>query len=100
VARAYRAVGRARTAAEVLGPAEAKAAKRSLKRASKVQDGLRELQQSGAAAALLLRLGARAGTSGGENGFTFGLLYEREQQHARRARAEVAKRAARLAQRR
>jgi CHAD domain-containing protein len=49
------------------------------------QDALGEHQDSAIAAAALQRLGA-ASTAPDQNGFTFGLLYEREQVAAERAR--------------
>jgi len=41
------------------------------------------------ASATLLRLARTAGTTDGENGFTYGLLYAREQQLAQEARRKV-----------
>ena len=43
------------------------------------------------ASATLLRLAKTAGTTTGENGFTYGLLYAREQEAAEAARAKVLK---------
>jgi hypothetical protein len=39
----------------------------------------------------LRRLGAKAGTIVGENGFAFGILHEREEQNAAKARATAQK---------
>ena len=41
------------------------------------------------ASATLRRLALTAGTTAGENGFTYGLLYAREQQAAEAARTRV-----------
>ena len=66
-----------------------KAAKKQVKRYRQLQDLLGEHQDSQISAALIRRLGAQAGTTGGENGFAFGVLYEQE-----RRRASVARRQA------
>ena len=88
--RARKAAKRARYANEatvsVLG---AKTAKRGARRYQGLQDVLGEHQDSLVSAALLRRMGAKAGTLDGENGFTFGLLYERETGNASRAEAEA-----------
>lgn len=54
------------------------------------QDHLGEHQDSVVTAQLLLRLGQIAGTTPAENGFTFGLLYERERQRAAAVREGLA----------
>ncbi|MCW2492895.1 MAG: hypothetical protein JWN47_2259 [Frankiales bacterium] len=84
---ARKAAKRARYAAEA---AEAvigrKAAAKEAKRYQKLQDLLGEHQDSLVSADLLRRLGAKAGSTEGENGFTFGILHEREEGNARAAR--------------
>jgi hypothetical protein len=57
----------------------------------KIQKVLGEHQDSVVALGTLRTLGARAGSTAGENGFTFGLLYGLELQAARRARDDAAK---------
>jgi CHAD domain-containing protein len=85
-----KAAKRARYAAEAapvtLGK---KAAKKQVKRYRKLQDVLGEHQDSQISAALIRRLGAQAGTTGGENGFAFGVLYEQERRRASRARKQA-----------
>jgi CHAD domain-containing protein len=91
---ARKAAKRARYAAEAAEPAiGAKAAGRATTRYASLQDVLGEHQDSLVSADLLRRLGAKAGTTEGENGFAFGILHEREQQNRRAAR-EAARRAA------
>ena len=82
-----KAAKRARYAAEAAEPVLGKKASgKQARRYQKLQDLLGEHQDSLLSADLLRRLGAKAGTIGGENGFTFGILYEREAQNGRRAR--------------
>jgi CHAD domain-containing protein len=87
---ARKAAKRARYAAEaaapVIGP---KRAARHAKRYQKLQDLLGEHQDSLISSDLLRRLGAKAGTTPGENGFAFGILHEREQHHAHAASAKA-----------
>ncbi|MFD9664398.1 CHAD domain-containing protein [Rhodococcus sp. NPDC059968] len=88
--RARKAAKRARYAAELARPVLGK--KKSKKKAKKykeIQTVLGEHQDSVVAAETLRTLGARAGTTPGENGFAFGLLYGLEQQAAQRARADA-----------
>lgn len=87
--RARKAAKRARYAAELCKPLDKpKRAKRTIKRYKHIQDLLGEHQDTAVAGEVLRRMGVSAGTAG-ENGFTFGLLYAREQQIARRCRQEV-----------
>jgi CHAD domain-containing protein len=92
--RARKAAKRARYAAEAAGPVTGSGAIREADRYRRLQDLLGEHQDSVVSAQLLRELGAAAGATGGENGFTFGLLHEREQQRAAAARRK-AQRAAR-----
>jgi CHAD domain-containing protein len=93
---ARKAAKRARYAAEAAGPAGGSSggAAKQADRYRELQDLLGEHQDSVVTAQLLRELGAAAGSTPGENGFTFGLLYEREQHRAARARKQ-AQRAAR-----
>jgi CHAD domain-containing protein len=87
---ARKAAKRARYAAEAAQPVIGrKAAARQAKRYQTLQDLLGEHQDSLVSAELLRRLGAKAGTVAGENGFAFGILHEREADNARRARAKA-----------
>ncbi|MFE5706730.1 CYTH and CHAD domain-containing protein [Rhodococcus koreensis] len=90
--RARKAARRARYAAELARPVLGK--KKSKKKAGKykeIQQVLGEHQDSVVATETLRTLGARAGTTPGENGFAFGLLYGLELQAAQRARADAAR---------
>lgn len=62
---------------------------RAADRYRRLQDLLGEHQDSAVAAKLLRQLGAAAGITDGENGFTFGLLFEREQERAAAARSKA-----------
>jgi CHAD domain-containing protein len=84
--RARKSAKRARYAAEALRPILGKQAVRDAKRYERLQNLLGEHQDSVVAAQLLRELGAIAGSTPGENGFTFGLLYQREQDRAATAR--------------
>jgi CHAD domain-containing protein len=85
-----KAAKRARYAAEATQPViGAKAATRHAKRYQALQDLLGEHQDSLVSADLLRRLGAKAGTTAGENGFAFGILHEREARNARNARSKA-----------
>lgn len=87
---ARKAAKRARYAAEAAEPVIGrKAAAAHAKRYQQLQDLLGEHQDSLVSAELLRRLGAVAGTAPDENGFAFGILHEREEQHARAARDEA-----------
>lgn len=89
---ARKALKRARYATELVRPSAGKKAKRAIRAAKDAQRVLGEHQDSVVAGAVLLRLGAALGSGADRNGFTYGLLWQREQELARRAR----KRAARL----
>ena len=89
--RARKAAKRARYAAELARPVLGKKkAKKKAKKYKMVQTVLGEHQDSVVAAETLRTLGARAGSTPGENGFAFGLLYGLELQAAQRARADAA----------
>lgn len=76
--RARKAAKRARYAAELGEPVLGKAARSSVKAAKKLQTELGDRQDAVVAAAFLRRMGAVAGTTSGENGFTFGVLLANE----------------------
>lgn len=88
--RARKASKRARYAAELLTPISTSAAK-DVKRYKKIQSALGDHQDSAVAAATIRRLGVTAGTTPGQNGFTFGMLYDRELQAAEKARRAARK---------
>jgi len=76
---ARKAAKRARYAAELIEPVAGKKKSQKLAaRYERLQNLLGEHQDSLVSADVLRRLGAKAGTTRGENGFTFGILYERE----------------------
>ena len=80
--RARKAAKRARYAGELVQLAgSAKAAKQAARNES-LQELLGDHQDSLVGLALLRRLGSAAGTTPGENGFTFGVLYQRRLQRA------------------
>ncbi|MFZ2173587.1 MAG: CYTH and CHAD domain-containing protein [Rhodococcus sp. (in: high G+C Gram-positive bacteria)] len=90
--RARKAAKRARYAGELTrGLVGKKKGKKRVAEYKKVQKVLGEHQDSVVALGTLRTLGARAGSTGGENGFTFGLLYGLELQAARRAREDAAR---------
>jgi CHAD domain-containing protein len=85
--RARKSAKRARYAVELAAELlDESAAKSAIAFNTAVQDALGEHQDSVVAADLMRELGAQAGITPGENGFTFGLLYAREQAAAQRAR--------------
>ncbi|MFC0451222.1 CYTH and CHAD domain-containing protein [Rhodococcus jostii] len=87
---ARKAAKRARYAAELAAPVLGKKpAKKKVAKYKKLQEVLGEHQDSVVSAGILRTLGARAGTTPGENGFTFGLLYGLEQQAAQHARTRA-----------
>jgi CHAD domain-containing protein len=86
--RARKAAKRARYAAELREPLD-KRAKKTAKYYKKFQRVLGDHQDGVVASATLIRLARAAGTTPGENGFTFGLLYAREEQAAEEARNRV-----------
>ncbi|CCQ13723.1 putative uncharacterized protein [Rhodococcus sp. AW25M09] len=88
--RARKAAKRARYAAELVAPAvDKKVSKAHIKRFKTIQEVLGEHQDAVIAAEILRTLGARAGATAGENGFTFGVLFERERRAAESARDEA-----------
>lgn len=95
---ARKAAKRARYAAEAAEPVTGrKASRRQAKRYQRLQDLLGEHQDSLVSATLLRRLGAKAGTTKGENGFSFGILFEREQRNARVAQNKARRAASKSA---
>jgi CHAD domain-containing protein len=89
--RARKAGKRARYAAELAAAAGHRGQNQPVvKRMRRLQDALGEFQDSVTSRATLRRLGAAAGTTKGENGFTFGLLHEREAGRGALARADAA----------
>jgi CHAD domain-containing protein len=83
--RARKAAKRARYAAELRVPVD-KSAKATAKHYKRIQRVLGDHQDSVVASDTLRRLAITAGTTAGENGFTYGLLYESEQRAASEAR--------------
>jgi CHAD domain-containing protein len=86
--RARKAAKRARYAAELCKPVD-KRAKRTRKHYKHIQTVLGDHQDTVVATDALRRLAVVAGTTVGENGFTYGLLYAREQQIARDCREDA-----------
>jgi CHAD domain-containing protein len=84
--RARKAAKRARYAAELVAPIDPSADPRR-RHHKKVQSVLGDHQDTVIATAALRRLAAAAGTTAEENGFTYGLLYAREQRIAEDCRA-------------
>ena len=73
--RARKAAKRARYAAELTKPSfDSTSAKRKVEQYKKIQTILGDHQDSAVATGVLRQMGAAAGTTPGENGFTFGLL--------------------------
>jgi CHAD domain-containing protein len=66
-----------------------KRAKKTVKHYKQIQRVLGDHQDCVVASGTLRRLAITAGTTVGENGFSYGLLYEREQQAAEDARRRV-----------
>lgn len=88
--RARKAAKRARYAAELYQPLDKpKRAKRTIKHYKRIQSVLGDHQDCAVASEELWRMGVAAGSTSGENGFTFGMLYAREQQIAHEARDEA-----------
>lgn len=75
--RARKAAKRARYTAELSAPVLGRRAAASAKRAKKQQTTLGHRQDAVIAVDFLRRLGAAAGTTPGENGFTYGLILAR-----------------------
>jgi CHAD domain-containing protein len=86
--RARKAAKRARYAAELRVPVD-KRAKKTVKHHKRIQTVLGDHQDCVVACDVLRRLAITAGTTPGENGFAYGLLYAREQQAADAARTAV-----------
>jgi len=89
VHRARKAGKRLRYAAELASTAMGGGAKSIISRAEGLQTRLGEFQDSVMAADVLTRLGARAASTAGEDGFTYGLLLGRELQRADAMRASI-----------
>jgi CHAD domain-containing protein len=85
---ARKATKRAR-AAELVRSVIGKRAKKQAQRFEELQDILGEHQDSVITAEVMRTLGAQAGSTAGENGFTYGLLSCREQQRAARTREQA-----------
>jgi CHAD domain-containing protein len=87
---ARKAAKRARYAAELRRPIDGSAAaKKAEKHFKRIQRVLGEHQDSVVASDALRRFALTAGTTPGENGFTYGLLYAREKQIADAARKQA-----------
>jgi CHAD domain-containing protein len=88
--RARKAAKRARYAAELCEPVgKPKRVKRTIKRYKHIQSLLGDHQDTVIATEALRKMAIAAGTTVGENGFTYGLLYAREQQIARHCRQKA-----------
>jgi inorganic triphosphatase YgiF len=92
--RARKAAKRARYAGELVQPLGSGKAGKQAVRNEDWQELLGEHQDCLVGAQLLRRLGSTAGTTPDENGFTFGLLYQRQLQRAAELRDRVAELAA------
>jgi CHAD domain-containing protein len=90
--RARKAGKRFRYAAELSAPTAGKKAEKSVKAGKKLQTLLGEHQDSVVSAAFLRRLGAAAGASQEQNGFTYGILLAQEWQRAKDTRRKLRKR--------
>jgi CHAD domain-containing protein len=86
--RARKAAKRARYAAELRKPLD-KRAKRTVKHYKRIQSLLGHHQDTVVATETLRQMALAAGTTMGENGFTYGMLYGREQQLARQCRQDA-----------
>jgi CHAD domain-containing protein len=86
--RARKAAKRARYAAELCKPVD-KEAKRTIKHYKQIQSLLGDHQDTVVATEALRHMAVGAGTTLGENGFSYGMLYAREQQIARQCRDDV-----------
>jgi CHAD domain-containing protein len=86
--RARKAAKRARYAAELCRPLD-QGAKRNIKHYKQIQSVLGDHQDTVVATEVLRQMAVTAGTTVGENGFSYGMLYAREQQIARRCREEA-----------
>ncbi|OBG35873.1 CHAD domain-containing protein [Mycobacterium sp. E3198] len=83
--KARKAAKRARYAAELRKPLD-KRARRIIKHYKRIQGLLGDHQDTVVATEALRQMALAAGTTVGENGFSYGMLYAREQQIARRCR--------------
>ncbi|WP_406238625.1 CHAD domain-containing protein [Nocardia sp. NBC_01009] len=89
--RARKAAKRARYAAELYEPLRKPArAKSNIKYYKKIQRLLGDCNDSVVSTEFLWRTATAAGTAGGENGFTYGLLYANEMHASESARQSVA----------
>lgn len=88
--RARKAAKRARYAAELCKPVSPHA-KRTIKHYKHIQSVLGDHQDTVVATDVLRRIAVTAGTTPGENGFTFGLLYAREKRIGARCRKAVSR---------
>jgi CHAD domain-containing protein len=86
--RARKAAKRARYAAELRKPLD-KRAKRTVKHYKRIQSLLGDHQDTVVATQALRQMALTAGTTVGENGFSYGMLYAREQQIARQCREDA-----------
>jgi CHAD domain-containing protein len=88
--RARKAAKRARYAAELVEPLnKGKRVRNTIKHYEEIQTVLGKLQDTVVARNTLLRLATKAGTTPGENGFTYGLLYANELRQGEAARREA-----------
>src|SRR5262249_32667437 len=88
--RARKAAKRAHYAAELCEPVDkAKRAKRMVKHYKRIQSLPADHQDTVVAGEALRKMAVAAETTGGESGFTYGMLYAREQQIARQCRQEA-----------
>ena len=86
--RARKAAKRARYAAELCKPAD-RHARQKVKYYKQIQSLLGDHQDTVVATAALWPMALAAGTTVGENGFSYGMLYAAERQLARQCRREV-----------
>jgi CHAD domain-containing protein len=86
--KARKAAKRARYAGELCKPL-GQGTKRTIKHYKQIQSVLGDHQDTVVATAALRQMAVSAGTTVGENGFSYGMLYAREQQIARRCRREA-----------
>jgi CHAD domain-containing protein len=90
--RARKAAKRARYAAELCKPVKGSGQKkRTVKHYKRFQSVLGDYQDTVVASAALRRMAVAAGTTAGENGFTYGLLLGREHRIADECRREARK---------
>ncbi|MDP9094767.1 MAG: CYTH and CHAD domain-containing protein [Actinomycetota bacterium] len=90
--RARKAAKRARYVAELAEPSMGKSARRLVTAAKSMQERLGGHQDSVIASQFLIRAAREAGSAPGESSFTFGILWAREQEAARKT-ARQARRA-------